>query len=173
MDERARDASLDALGRASPVCSHNEWDPLEEIIVGRLEGATIPSDHPIVSCNIPGLAARAQALASGFRYPQILVKPAQRELDGFIALLESLGVTVRRPDALDYRQKFGAPGWSSRGFCNSCPRDSLLVIGEEIIETPMAWPCRHFRDAFLPRADQGLFQARRALDRGAEAAAFR
>lgn len=45
----------------SPVNSHNEWDPLEEIIVGRLEGSTIPSDHPVVTCNIPGMAARAQA----------------------------------------------------------------------------------------------------------------
>ena len=27
---------------SSPVCSHNEWDPLEEIIVGRAENATIP-----------------------------------------------------------------------------------------------------------------------------------
>ena len=173
MDERARDASLDAQAAPSPVSSHNEWDPLEEIIVGRLEGATIPSDHAIVSCNIPGLAARAQALASGFRYPQILVKPAQRELDGFIALLESLGVTVRRPEAVDYRQKFGAPG---------------LVVARLLQFLPARQPARHrrgdhrdadglalplFRDAFLPRADQGLFQARRALDRGAEAAAFR
>ena len=23
----------------SPVCSYNEWDPLEEVIVGRVEGA--------------------------------------------------------------------------------------------------------------------------------------
>jgi glycine amidinotransferase len=63
MDERARHAPLDAETAPSPVRSHNEWDPLEEIIVGRLEGATIPFDHPIVSCNIPGLARRAQALA--------------------------------------------------------------------------------------------------------------
>ncbi|ARN83252.1 amidinotransferase [Methylocystis bryophila] len=144
MDELARDGAIGAQTAPSPVCSHNEWDPLEEIVVGRLEGATIPSDHPVVSCNIPGFAARAQAWAGGFRYPEFLVKPAQRELDGFVALLESLGVTVRRPDAVDYRRRFGAPGWSSRGFCNSCPRDSLLVIGEEIIETPMAWPCRYF-----------------------------
>src|SRR5208337_5230161 len=75
MDELARDASLCADTRPSPVCSHNEWDPLEEIIVGRLEGATIPSDHPVVSCNIPGLAARAQAWAGGIRYPQFLIKP--------------------------------------------------------------------------------------------------
>jgi hypothetical protein len=45
----------------SPVNSHNEWDPLEEVIVGRLEGAVIPSDHAVVTCNIPGMAARAQS----------------------------------------------------------------------------------------------------------------
>ena len=26
----------------SPICSHNEWDPLEEVIVGRAENATVP-----------------------------------------------------------------------------------------------------------------------------------
>lgn len=127
-----------------PVSSHNEWDPLEEIMVGRLEGSTIPSDHPVVTCNIPGMAARAQTLVAGFRFPQIMIKPAQRELDGFVSLLESLGIIVTRPDAYNHKAKFSTPDWSSRGFCNSCPRDSMLVIGNEIIETPMAWPCRYF-----------------------------
>ena len=26
----------------SPVCAYNEWDPLEEVIVGRVEGACMP-----------------------------------------------------------------------------------------------------------------------------------
>ncbi|WP_316182207.1 MULTISPECIES: amidinotransferase [unclassified Bradyrhizobium] len=130
--------------RISPVNSHNEWDPLEEVIVGRLEGATIPSAHPVVACNIPGMAARAQALLGGFRYPRMLIEPAQRELDGFIALLQSLGVVVTRPEPVDFKKRFSTPEWSSRGFCNSCPRDSMLVIGDEIIETPMAWPSRYF-----------------------------
>ncbi len=72
------------------------------------------------------------------------MKPAQREFDGFIALIESLGIVVRRPDAADYRRQFGTLNWTSRGFCNACPRDSQLVVGDEIIETPMAWPCRYF-----------------------------
>ncbi|WP_425246236.1 amidinotransferase [Streptomyces sp. NEAU-NA10] len=133
-----------AESRVSPVGSHNEWDPLEEIVVGRLEGATIPSGHPVVSCNIPPWAARLQGVAAGFKYPRILIERAQQELDQFITLLQSLGVTVRRPDAVDHRRRFGTPDWSSRGFCNTCPRDSMLVIGDEIIETPMAWPCRYF-----------------------------
>ncbi|WNO77004.1 amidinotransferase [Streptomyces sp. AM8-1-1] len=138
----AEDVAPKAL--VSPVSSHTEWDPLEEIIVGRLEGATIPSNHPVVTCNIPLWAARIQGLAAGLPFPRRLIEPAQRELDNFIALLKSLGITVTRPDPVGHRQRFATPDWSSRGFCNTCPRDSLLVIGDEIIETPMAWPCRYF-----------------------------
>ena len=82
------DASGAAAHRVSPVSSHNEWDPLEEVIVGRLEGAVIPSDHPVVTCNIPGMAARAQSLFAGFHYPKRMIEPAKRELDGFVALLK-------------------------------------------------------------------------------------
>ncbi|MGV9318536.1 amidinotransferase [Streptomyces sp. NPDC003660] len=133
-----------AASLVSPVNSHNEWDPLEEIIVGRLEGATIPSKHPVVSCNVPRWGAGLQGLAAGRRYPRTLIRRAQRELDRFIDLLRSLGVTVTRPESVAHRRPFATPDWSSRGFCNTCPRDSLLVIGDEIIETPMAWPCRYF-----------------------------
>jgi hypothetical protein len=65
-----------------------------------------------------------------------MIEPAKRELDGFVALLQSLGIVVRRPEAVEHRKRFSTPQWSSRGFCNSCPRDSLLVIGDEIMETP-------------------------------------
>ncbi|MFD9858851.1 amidinotransferase [Streptomyces alboflavus] len=128
----------------SPVSSHNEWDPLEEIIVGRLDNATIPSHHPVVTCNIPRWAARLQGRAAGFAYPRRMVEPAQHELEQFVALLQSVGVTVRRPEAVDHSRRFETPDWSSHGFCHACPRDSMLVIGDEIIETPMAWPCRYF-----------------------------
>ncbi|MFI7319535.1 amidinotransferase [Streptomyces venezuelae] len=128
----------------SPVGSHNEWDPLEEVVVGRLDGATIPSSHPVVACNIPPWAARLQGLAAGHTYPKRLTEPAQAELDGFVELLESLGVTVTRPAAVEHKRDFATPDWTSRGFCNACPRDGMLVVGDEIIETPMAWPCRYF-----------------------------
>jgi glycine amidinotransferase len=105
----------------------------------------MPSDHPVVTCNIPnGIAARAQSFVAGLRYPKIMLEPAQRELDGFIALLQSLGIVVRRPEPVDHKKQFTTPDWSSRGFCNSCPRDAILVVGDEIIETPMVWPCRYF-----------------------------
>ncbi|MDR6306131.1 N-dimethylarginine dimethylaminohydrolase [Nitrobacter vulgaris] len=73
-----------------------------------------------------------------------MIEPAQRELDGFVKLLESFGIKVRRPDAVNWKRRFRTPDWHSRGFVNACPRDSMLVIGDEIVETPMAWPTRYF-----------------------------
>jgi glycine amidinotransferase len=78
MVTRAHGSDAALASRVSPVNSHNEWDPLEEVIVGRLEGATIPSGHPVVTCNIPGMAARAQSLVAGWRFPKIMIEPAQR-----------------------------------------------------------------------------------------------
>lgn len=135
----------------SPVMSCNEWDPLEEVIVGRLEGATIPSNHITVTFNLPPSAAKFYRLAAGWKYPQWMKSLAQKELDGFIAILEAEGITVRRPEAIDFSRKYNAPHWSSRGFCVACPRDGYLVIGDEIIESPMCWRSRYFEgDAYRP-----------------------
>lgn len=147
MDQLLDRSLLDTAGvpsATSPVSSHTEWDPLEELIVGRLENSTMPSNHPVVTSVVPGMAARVFGLVAGRRFPGMLIDRAQRELDGFVDLLTSLGITVRRPEAYDHQARFSTPDWSSRGFCNSCPRDSLLVVGDEIIETPMAWRCRYF-----------------------------
>jgi glycine amidinotransferase len=129
---------------ASPVNSWNEWDPLEEVIVGRLEGATIPSSHVVVTYDVPRAVGRLYPLVSGRRYPRILTRAAQRELDEFIHVLHAEGVIVRRPAITDFSRPFATPDWRSKGFCVSCPRDGLLVLGDEILETPMPWRSRYF-----------------------------
>ncbi len=133
----------------SPVMAYNEWDPLEEVIVGRLEGATIPSAHVTVTFNLPQTAAKLYRLAAGYRYPGWMKKLAQKELDGFIAILEGEGVKVRRPDLINHKAWYRSPNWSSRGFCVACPRDGFMVVGDEIIESPMCWRSRYFEgDAY-------------------------
>jgi glycine amidinotransferase len=137
-----------------PVNSYNGWDPLEEVIVGRLEGATIPPAHPSVTFNIPRIGAKLLPLFSGRHYPKVVVKRAQKQLDDFVRLLEAEGVRVRRPDVVDWSRTCRSPFWSSRGFCIACPRDGFIVIGDEIIETPMAWRSRFFE----PYAYRSLFK---------------
>jgi glycine amidinotransferase len=132
------------LENSSPVNSYNSWDPLEEVIVGRLEGATVPSGHVSVTFNVPRTAARLLGIFGGRRYPKFLLRYARRQLDDFIHILEEEGVTVRRPDPMDFCKRYRTPDWSSRGFCIACPRDGFMVVGDEIIETPMAWRSRFF-----------------------------
>ncbi|MGF1488899.1 MAG: hypothetical protein ACFBSE_17580 [Prochloraceae cyanobacterium] len=134
-----------------PVNSYNEWDALEEIIVGRLEGAIIPPYHPIVTHNVPRSTARLYRFFSGVPYPQFLIEQAQKCLDEFIHILEAEGIIVRRPDPIEGFVDFKSPQWKSRGFCTSCPRDGFLVVGDEIIETPMPWRSRYF-EAFAYRS---------------------
>jgi glycine amidinotransferase len=143
MSEFAR-ALIDRDTPACPVNSWNEWDPLEEVIVGRLEGATIPSSHVVVTYDVPTALGRVYPVVGGRRYPRLLTSPAQRELDEFIRVLEAEGVVVRRPAITDFARPFATPDWRSKGFCVSCPRDGLLVLGDEILETPMPWRSRYF-----------------------------
>jgi glycine amidinotransferase len=127
-----------------PVNSYNEWDPLEEVIVGRLEGATIPPGHVTVTYNVPQIVGQLVKIFGGMRYPKWMLNAAQKQLDEFIHILEVEGVTVRRPELMNFSKKFKTPFWSSKGFTIACPRDGFLVLGDEIIETPMAWRSRYF-----------------------------
>jgi N-dimethylarginine dimethylaminohydrolase len=47
-----------------------------------------------------------------------------------------LGITVRRPETWPHEAKFSTIHWESEGYYNYCPRDIILVIGDQIIETP-------------------------------------
>ena len=137
-----------------PVNSHNEWDPLEEIIVGSLEAANIPSNHVTVTFNIPSITAKLYRLVAGNRFPRWMIKLAQKELDEFIHILEAEGVVVQRPEPIDFHARFMTPYWSSRGFSVACPRDVILIVGNEIIETPTCWRSRFFE----PYAYRRLFK---------------
>src|SRR5215471_9234601 len=99
--------------RACVVNSWNEWDPLEEVVVGRLEGAAAPPAHVTMVGNLPARAARLYPLLAGRRYPRLLVRPAQRELEGFVRLLVGEGITVRRPDVVDSSRRFASKHWRS------------------------------------------------------------
>jgi glycine amidinotransferase len=134
---------------ACAVNSWNEWDPLEEVIVGRLDGAVVPPFHVSVTYNRPHSTSWLHRLAAGHRYPQWMVRCAQTELDGFVSLLQAEGVRVRRPEPIDQRRRVRTRLWSSKGFCLACPRDLYLIVGDEIIETPTCWRSRQFEgDAY-------------------------
>jgi glycine amidinotransferase len=145
-----RPVELAAEPIASPVCSYNEWDPLEEVIVGDLHGASVPEWHIALDATMPESSRDTFQRNAGKEFHREHVDCAKQELDGLAKALEDLGICVKRPTPVNHCRPFSTPNWQSAGgLYSAMPRDSLLVIGDTIIEAPMAWRCRYFEsDAY-------------------------
>jgi glycine amidinotransferase len=130
-----------------PVNSYTEWDLLEEVIVGVVDGATFPPWHFSLEAVLPDDQHEIFRRNAGRPFPSERIAAARRELEEFVHVLEGEGVRVRRPQSVNQLQPFGAPGWMSTGLYTAMPRDVLLVVGNEIIECPLVWRSRYFESA--------------------------
>lgn len=133
-------------GQSPPVpvvSSWNEWDPLQEVIVGSARGTVEAGYEPAFSpYSKPGSPERT---SRGGPVAAELIEEAERQLDQFAELLRARGITVRRPDPVDHSLPVRTPDWAmAGGHASACPRDVLLVVGDEIIEAPMTQRTRYF-----------------------------
>ncbi|MEU9247440.1 inosamine-phosphate amidinotransferase 1 [Streptomyces sp. NPDC048385] len=134
----------------SLVSVHNEWDPLEEVIVGVAENARVPlGDKGLHAIRYPETEG-VESIPSG-PHPGDVIKQAAEELSLLSEKLAELGVRVRRPEVTDHSLKFGTPDWASDGMYNYCPRDIFLVVGRTVLETPMSLRSR-FLETFAYKA---------------------
>lgn len=137
----------------------NEWDPLQEVIVGTVIGAQQMAFEPALGAYFePGPSART---FPGGRWPAEQISEAEKQLDGLAELLRSRGVIVRRPAAFPEKAGFATPDFGvPYGNSYACPRDVLLVVGDLIIEAPMAqrgrfFEYRGYRDILLDHFTSG------------------
>ena len=80
----------------STVWSCNEWDPLEEVIVGNPLKAKFPNADPSTQlAEYPGRPL--QDIPQG-PFPDYIIEETEEDLDDFVTALEANGVTVKRPD---------------------------------------------------------------------------
>lgn len=142
---------LTVAANTCPVSSYNEWDLLEEVIVGVVDGAMVPAWHTIYRAALPPdqddkMNELSKLMETQrFPYPKGHIAAAKKNLEEFVHILESEGVVVRRPDIVDYAASFSTPSWKVlNGFCSANPRDVFIVIGNDIIEAPMADRTRYF-----------------------------
>jgi N-dimethylarginine dimethylaminohydrolase len=118
----------------SNVWSCNEWDPLEEVVVGNPLRARFPTADP--STQLAEFPGRSLSEIPQGNFPQQIIEETEEDLNTFVAVLDDLGVTVKRPDTWPHEAGFSTVHWESKGYYNYCPRDIMLVIGDHIIETP-------------------------------------
>jgi len=119
----------------SIVSVNNEWDSLEEIIVGTAINAQLPKpDISVHAIDFPELKKKEDIPFGAF--PSYVIEETEEDLQIFIETLQSLDVKVRRPDVVDHTQVFKTTDWETDGLYNYCPRDIFLAIGDMIIEAP-------------------------------------
>jgi glycine amidinotransferase len=128
----------------SPVSSYTEWDLLEEVIVGIVDGACFPPWHMALEPVLPPGQHDVFRRQAGKPFPSEQIAAARRELEEFVHILEAEGVTVRRPKPIPQQRPYTTLDWTSTGMYAAMPRDVLLVVGEDIIECPLAWRSRYF-----------------------------
>ena len=131
-------------GKFKKVNSHTEWGNLKEVILGTATNARVPivkrhdihcvdyADYDNV-VNLPGGP-----------YPKQIIEETNEDLDIFQGQLESIGISVIRPKTVDTNKVFANPNWDSDGYYSYCPRDSVLVVGDTLIETPMPLRARYY-----------------------------
>eukprot|EP00659_Diplonema_papillatum_P012163 gene12163-18799_t len=131
--------------RFGPVCAFNEWDPLEEVIVGIADGACEPD------CNVDPVwkylfHSEDKSLTRRGLYPKDMIEQGKWELDNLTRVLKNEGVTVRRPEPMEFDEPFNSPGaWKTPcGFNATCPRDIMMTLGNTVIEAPMGLRSRFF-----------------------------
>lgn len=107
------------------MLSSNEWDPLQEVIVGCADGAQIPgldiSLRTINYSHVPDTADIAQG-----PYPDVVIQQANQDLAGLVTFLESQGIRVHRPNVT-----------VPPDYYYYCPRDTVAVFDDLVLESPM------------------------------------
>jgi glycine amidinotransferase len=143
-----------------PVRSYTEWDPLEEVIVGRLAGGVFPTWQESMAATMPEGSWQVFRERGGTPLPAELLDRAEDELAGLVDVLVDRGITVTRPDKLDYRAGFATPDWSvPGGLYAGMPRDHLIVVGDTIVEAPLSWRCRYYEGDAYRDLLKGYFRA--------------
>ena len=79
----------------SKVWSCNEWDQLEEVIVGNPLNARFPTADR--STQVAEFHDRSLSEIPRGSFPQKIVEETEEDLKDFVAILEGLGITVKRP----------------------------------------------------------------------------
>jgi len=126
--------------------SFNEWDPLRHVIVGRVDYAQIPTvkDKSLHCIDYAHLSNEEFKKIPTGSYPKQILDETHEDLEAICKVFNDLNIIVHRPRLYDFTQKQGNGKWEVDGYYNYCPRDSMLVIGDKVISTPMTLRHRQF-----------------------------
>lgn len=132
------------------LSSDNEWDPLQAVIVGTVDGFSPGVEF--ASRVTPELREKAVTLARS-AFPQSYLDEVAEDLEGLCDIFRKAGVQILRPAWRSPAADFDTPDWSASGFDIYNVRDLHIVFGNTLVTSA---PSSRFR-LFESYALQDLF----------------
>lgn len=143
------------------IRSHNDWDPLEEIIVGTADYATLPTMNKSVQAFSYAEYTLEELKSLEGPHEQRIRDECNEDLQILADTLTDLGVKVHRPVSVNHEKKFSSPDWETTGWYTFCPRDLLLPLDELVLEAASPGRCRQYEtrayyDYLYQQVDEGV-----------------
>jgi N-dimethylarginine dimethylaminohydrolase len=126
------------------ICSHNDWDPLEEIIVGTADHSMLPTMSKAVQAFSYAEYTLEELQVLQGPHDQRIRDEANEDLEILADTLRGLGVKVHRPKSVDHSKEFSSPDWTTTGWYTFCPRDLLLPLDNLVLEAASPGRCRQY-----------------------------
>ena len=122
------------------VLTKNEYSPLKSVIVGRPEYAGWPTGDNFFDTmlNLSTFNGRPDRGT----LPEKVIQEARDDAYLLVDLLQDNGVTVYRPEIVDWRRTVAGLNHVTTGMSSWSARDILLSVGDMIIECPTPFVSR-------------------------------
>ena len=143
------------------VQSFNDWDPLEEIIVGTADYAMLPTMNKAVQAFSYAEYSLEELKHMEGPHEQRIRDECNEDLQTLADTLTGLGVKVHRPKSVNHEKKFSSPEWETTGWYTFCPRDLLLPLDNIMLEaaSPMRarqYETRAYYDYMYQQVEEGV-----------------
>ena len=141
------------------VSVNNEWGKLREVIVGTIDNANMPTHGKDLHCINYATENEIPKDEIGF-WDKKVYDETQEDLENLSNLLTDIGVKVFRPSSIDTQKIVSNGHWETTQYYTFCPRDTVTVIGNNILESPMSLRSRQFetdcfKDIFIEKMNEG------------------
>lgn len=141
------------------VSVNNEWSKLREVFVGTIDNANMPTyGTDLHSINY---ADKDNIPTDEFgKFDEKVYTETHEDLENLVKILNDCGVVVKRPQPIETTNTISNGLWSTDQYYTFCPRDTVTVIGNTILEAPMTLRSRQFetycfRDQFIEYMNKG------------------
>ena len=141
------------------VSVNNEWGKLRELFVGTIDNANMPK-HGVDLHAINYADKDVIPKEELGKFDNKVYEETYEDLENLVKILTDLGITVRRPQTVQTDNIVSNGFWETDQYYTFCPRDTVTVIGNTILEAPMTLRSRQFetycfRDQFIDYMNQG------------------